>query len=86
MKSFLVRGIEEELLEEIKRRAKSESVSMNQFILSVIRAGTGFGRTPRRKKRFNDLDLLAGRWDEEEYRLINREVMEQRKIDKELWS
>ncbi len=86
MKSFLIRGLEEELLEEIKKRAKKESISANKYIKSIIRSAVGLGKFEKKENKFTDLDLLAGRWDEEEYRLINIELKGQRKIDKDLWN
>lgn len=86
MKSFLIRGLEDKLLRKIKEKAKKESISANKYIKSILRSAVGLGKFSKKENKFTDLDLLAGRWDEEEYRLMNRELKEQRKIDKGLWN
>ena len=85
MKAFLIRSIEDNLYKEIKRQAELNSMSINKFILSILRSEFGFNRGVKKKKRFTDLDNLADKWDEKEYSLITREIRDQRKIDKELW-
>ena len=85
MKTFLLRNIEGDLYSEIKKQADLDSMSINKFILSVLESELGFKGGIKKKKRFTDLDGLAGKWDEKEYRLITQEIKDQRKIDKELW-
>lgn len=85
MKNFLIRDMEEDLFNEIKKRAKADSLSINKFILAALRTGTGLVSSERKRSQFTDLDELAGRWDEKEYRLMSKEIDRQRRIDKELW-
>ena len=85
MKTFLLRNIKDDLYVEIKRQAEFNSESINKFVLSVLEGGLGFKKQIKKKKRFTDLDVLAGKWDEKEYRIITQKLKDQRTIDKELW-
>jgi len=85
MKTFLLRNIKDDLYIEIKKQAEFSSESINKFVLSVLEGELGFKKQIKKKKRFTDLDGLAGKWDEKEYYLIAQEIKDQRTIDKELW-
>lgn len=85
MKTFLLRNIKDDLYVEIKRQAEFNSESINKFVLSVIESELGFKKQIKKKKRFTDLDILAGKWNEKEYHLIMQKLKDQRTIDKELW-
>ncbi len=85
MKTFLLRNIKDDLYVEIKRQAEFNSESINKFVLSVLEGELGFKNQVKKKKRFTDLDILAGKWNEKEYHLITQKLKDQRKIDKELW-
>jgi hypothetical protein len=85
MKTFLLRNIKDDLYIEIKKQAEFNSESINKFVLSVLEGELGFKKPVKKKKRFTDLDVLAGKWDEKEYHLITQKLKDQRIIDKELW-
>lgn len=85
MKTFLLRNIKDNLYIEIKKQADFNSESINKFVLSILEGELGFKRQIKKKKRFTDLDSLAGKWDEKEYHLIIQKLKDQRIIDKELW-
>jgi hypothetical protein len=85
MKTFLLRNIKDDLYIEIKKQAEFNSESINKFVLSVLEGELGFKKPVKKKKRFTDLDDLAGKWDEKEYHLITQKLKDQRTIDKELW-
>jgi len=85
MKTFLLKNIEVGLYKEIKKQADLNSMSINSFILSVLDSELGFKKQIKRNKRFTDLDILTGKWDEKEYRLAAQKLRDQRVIDKKLW-
>ncbi|MCJ7472964.1 MAG: hypothetical protein MUP02_09180 [Actinobacteria bacterium] len=85
MKTFLLRSLEDNLYKEIKKQAGLNSMSINKYVLSVLRSELGFKEQIKKKKRFTDLDSFSGKWNEEQYYLITQEIKDQRKIDKELW-
>jgi hypothetical protein len=85
MKTFLLRSLEDNLYKEIKKQAGLNSMSINKYVLSVLRSELCFKEQIKKKKRFTDLDSFSGKWNEEQYYLITQEIKDQRKIDKELW-
>jgi uncharacterized protein (DUF1778 family) len=85
MKSVTIRGIEPDLAEKLKQAAKQKELSVNQFLLNIMRQHLGL----QKKKRFtlihHDLDHLFGKWSEDEFRQIQEKIDSERNIDKELW-
>ena len=82
MKSFTIRGIDDKLYNEIKKRSSDRSMSINKFILSILKAGTGLEKDKKYTKIYNDLDVLFGKWSEEKYNLITKKVTSERAVDK----
>lgn len=85
MKTFTIRGIDEELHSSLKESADSESVSLNQWILRVLRQVVGLGKQRDHTQENHDLDYLFGIWSEEDYRLFEESQESFRKIDGEIW-
>lgn len=86
MKSLLLRGLDKELYNKIKKESEEESISMNKLIISILNSRFGFAEKQKRMKReYDDLKSLFGRWDSKQYMEINNAVSEQRKIDEDLW-
>ena len=85
MKTITVRGVDEHLSDGLKKMSAREGKSVNQFILETLKGRLGL----RKEKKFtavhHDLDHLFGRWDEKEFKMIQRKITTERKIDKELW-
>lgn len=84
MKSITIRGIEPGLDRVIKSRAKQNNLSVNQWILQVLKKVTGMGKEPVFKK-YNDLDALAGGWSEEEAEAFQKNTQIFEKIDEDIW-
>jgi hypothetical protein len=86
MKSIILRGIPDNLYEELKNRSKKESKSMNKLLLSMLKNDCNpDGKSVKKKKRFTDLDRLFGKWNSEEYGKMKEAVAVQRGIDEEIW-
>ena len=86
MKALLLRGLEEELLNEIKKKAKKESLSMNRYIVLLLEENLGFGQKPKKAQvKYDDLKNLFGKWSSKEYQAFSENVKKQRIIDEELW-
>ena len=86
MKSILLRGINEKLFDEIKRKSDKESLSMNKFIISLLEANLDLALKQKKvKNKYNDLENLFGKWNTKEYEAIKSILKNQREIDKEQW-
>ncbi len=84
MKTITVRGIDPGLDRVIKSRAKQNSLSVNQWILQMLKKVTGTGKQPIFKKH-HDLDVLAGGWSKEDVRAFQKNTQLFEKIDEDLW-
>ena len=85
MKVLTIRGLDKELAARIKDAAQKESLSVNQYIINLLKKNFGQMKEKKFTKEHHDLDSLVGKWDKEEYQAIKNEVEAQRKIDKDLW-
>lgn len=66
MSNLSVRGLEPEVLALLKARASQEGASVNALVLRMIRQGLGQGEARPARRRFDDLDALAGTWSQDE--------------------
>jgi len=48
MKSFTIRGIDDRLYDEIKKRSANKSTSINKFILTLLEVSTGFKKEKKK--------------------------------------
>ena len=86
MKQITVSGVDEALHGALSDEARSEGVSVNQYVLRLLRSALGL--SPRRKKRpraFTDLDHLAGTWSKDEGKDFLETLDRQRGIDSDMW-
>jgi len=84
MKTITIRGIDPGLDRVIKSRAKQNSLSVNQWILQVLKKGTGMGKEPVFKKH-HELDALAGGWSKEEAKAFQKNTQIFERIDEDVW-
>ncbi len=85
MKTITVRGLDETIAENLKRVAKQEEKSVNQFILDTLKERLGLKKEKKYTVVHHDLDHLFGIWSENEFKRIQGKIDSERKIDKELW-
>ncbi len=86
MKQLTVREIEDGLHKALKREAKRKGVSINSYVLSLLKDTIGFiDSNGQQKQVFSDLDHLAGTWSREEADEFDSALKEQRQIDGGLW-
>ncbi len=67
----------------LKELAKRENKSVSKLNLKMIEQRKGLKK--KRKKIYDDLDHLFGRWTDKEFHDIQKEIDNQRKVDRELW-
>jgi len=85
MKAITIRGIDSSVSEKLKKTAKKEGKSVNQFVLDLLRQNIGMQKKKRFTKIHTDLDHLFGKWSRAEFEKIQGVIDRQRKIDPELW-
>ncbi len=85
MKSIIIRGVEEELHGEVKKRARDSQKSVNQWILTMLRQITGLEKEPP-YKTYHDLDKLAGTWSQRDVEEFAKNTRSFDTIDEDLWS
>ncbi len=84
MKSITIRRVDPGLDRVIKSRAKQSNLSVNQWVLDVLRKVTGMGKEPVFKKH-TDLDALAGGWSKEEAKAFQKNTQIFERIDEDMW-
>ena len=85
MKSFPLRGLDEELDATLKKVAKKTSLSINQLILNILREKLGLSKKKTHTQEYDDLNFLFGTWSEAEFAEFEATQVEFIKIDDELW-
>jgi hypothetical protein len=83
MGAITVRNLPPAVVKAVKEKARREKLSLNKAIVALLEEATGSKAAKRVLHR--DLDHLAGRWSEQEYRDMTEAVREQRQIDPEMW-
>ena len=86
MKTITIRGIDGLLAEKLKKTAKKEGKSVNQFLLDSMKKILGEAKEKKYTMIHHDMDHLFGKWTSEEFKKIQGKIDAERKIDKELWS
>jgi len=84
MKTITIRGIDPGLDQAIKSRAKQDSLSVNQWLLKMLKKVTGVGKEPVFKKH-HDLDELAGGWSKQEAKAFQKNTQIFERIDEDVW-
>lgn len=84
-KQITIRSVDPKLDAALKREARRRSMSVNQTILTLLRGAIGLRARDGRVREHDDLDALAGTWDEDEARDFDRDLASQRRVDRKLW-
>ncbi|MDL1968331.1 MAG: antitoxin [Deltaproteobacteria bacterium] len=85
MKTITVRGVDLDLAKKLKQVASKEAKSVNQFVLEMLRQSVGMKKQKKFTRIYNDLDHLFGTWADAEFKAMNDKIMDEKKIDEELW-
>jgi hypothetical protein len=84
MTAITLRNIPTKLQEVIQRRAGRDGLSLNKTVIRMLEEAAG-QRTTTGRELHHDLDHLAGTWSNEEAEAFETALVEQRKVDPELW-
>ncbi len=79
-----IRGIDNEIAKILKDKAKKEGISVNTILLKTIRNALGL----EKKKRtivYDDLDYLAGTWNEKDYLEFKKKIADFEVVDEKMW-
>lgn len=79
MGNITLRGLSDETIKRLKREARSAGLSMNRYVVRKLE-GTGPG-----SREYHDLDHLFGTMDQEDGRILDESIAEQRQIDEDMW-
>jgi len=85
MPTLSIRGLDQETARRLKAEAQRRGLSVNAFLLRVIREQVGLRPEGPRRPRHHDLDYLAGTWSQEEAAELLANVSDFERVDEELW-
>lgn len=84
MSTITLRGIDPQLAQTLKERARQENSSVNSLLLGIVKESLGLEKKQRRKQ-YNDLDHLAGTWSEQEASEFEQAISSFETVDENLW-
>lgn len=84
MKQLTIRGLPPEIEKKVADEASRNGLSYNKAIISLLRKAADTGKNSR-KAVYHDLDHLCGSWNEQEGAEFETQLLEQRRIDENLW-
>jgi hypothetical protein len=82
MTAITLRNIPPKLQKVIQRRAETAGLSLSKTVIHMLEEAAGQRPAP---ELHHDLDRLAGTWSDEEAAAFDATLVEQRKVDPELW-
>lgn len=85
MTQLTIRGIGAELHNALKESARRKGISLNRYVVAILREAAGLGYEVAPEMEFTDLDHLAGTWTQEIYEEFQEQLSLQRDIDTALW-
>ncbi len=85
MKTITIRGVDEPLSQRLRERAREVSLSLNQFVLKILRESLGLTKERNHTRRYTDFNHLTGQWSEEEFLEFEKSQEPFSRIDEELW-
>ena len=83
MGSICLRGIDNEVKQQLKEQAAQAGISVNALLLKYIHRGVGIPSGDR--KIHHDLDSLAGTWTDKQLQEFLQSTSQFEKIDEEMW-
>jgi len=83
MSAITVRNLPPAVAKAVRERARKDKLSLNRAIVRFLEEATG--EKGGKRVVHHDLDHLAGRWSEKEYRQFMVALREQRQVDPEMW-
>lgn len=85
MEQLTIHDVDDDLYAALERAAQQHGISLNQYVVNVLKQAAGMANGASEEQVYHDLDHLAGAWSPEEAEEFNRIIMEARTIDPEMW-
>lgn len=85
MANMSIRGLDEETLSRLKRRAEREATSLNSLVVRLLQEDAGTPGKARPPQKFDDLDTLAGTWSDRQASAFERDTAAFSEVDPTLW-
>jgi plasmid stability protein len=86
MANLSIRGLDDDVLVELKKRAAQEDASVNTLVVRLIEQALGRRRVKTTLQRYDDLDDLAGSWRKSDAAAFERATAPFTKVDAKLWA
>lgn len=80
-----VRSVDDELHARLKHDAQQAGLSVNRYVLRLLRQSAGLTAASSQDIQYHDLDHLAGTWRTEDWEEFATLLADQRGIDAEMW-
>jgi len=84
MKSLTLHAMDDQLADQIRRRASEQSISMNELAKRILAEGLGI-KTPAKPPHRDDFAPFCGTWSEDDLEDFNRRVADMESVDAEDW-
>ena len=84
MAQLTVRGVPEDVKEELERRARELGLSLNRVALNLLCEGARPTEADKARRRAA-LQRLVGSWTPDEVAEFKERLAEMRRIDEEMW-
>lgn len=84
MATMSIRGLDNQALAQLKSQAEQEGSSLNGLVLRLLQ-GAGPSVSSGVLKRFDDLNTLAGTWNDEDVQVFDRNTAAFAEVDAALW-
>lgn len=85
MATISIRGLDDQVLTQLKSQAAHEGSSLNNLVLRLLQ-GTAAQIEPGRLKKFDDVDALASQWSDDVSLAFERNVAAFAEVDAMRWS
>jgi len=86
MTNLSIRGLDDQAMAELKKRAASEDASVNALVLRLIDQGLGRQAAKPALRRHDDLDALAGRWSVADLAEFETSTQAFSQIERDQWT
>ena len=82
LKAITLRNLPEPVARAVRERASRYHISLNKAVLGLLEEATA---TPTGRRRFHDMDHLFGSIGAETASVLEREMLDGRRVDPEEW-